>query len=282
MATTGARMQDDGADVAVHPSAARPGRTPSSAGVHATLEILDVLAARGPLALSEIARDLGIAKSTLHRVCAVLLERGWVVRDVEGRFALGVRALRLGSSSAGLPIVTAFRSVAAEFLTRHDETIVLAVLDGDESLYFAIEETSQPVRLVTHVGSTTPAFASASGRVILASHSPAAVAAMFGGRLLVTPTGRRLNGVAELQAILEEVRERGYAENWEETADGLFAASVPIVNDEGVTIAALTTCVPVCRITPERREEIVADLVRLGAVLSESVRWLPSFSSQRS
>jgi DNA-binding IclR family transcriptional regulator len=178
--------------------------------------------------------------------------------------------------------VTAFRSVAAEFLTRHDETIVLAVLDGDESLYFAIEETSQPIRLVTHVGSTTPAFASASGRVILASHSPAAVAAMFGGRLLVTPTGRRLNGVAELQAILEEVRQRGYAENWEETADGLFAASVPIVNDEGVTIAALTTCVPVCRITPERRAEIVADLVRLGVVLSESVRWLPSFSSQRS
>ena len=114
-------------------------------------------------------------------------------------------------------------------------------LDGDESLYLAIEETSQPIRLVTHVGSKTPAFASASGRVILASHPPAAVAAMFGGRLLVTPTGRRLNGVAELLAILEEVRERGFAENREETADGLFAASVPIVNDEGVTIAALTT-----------------------------------------
>ena len=68
---------------------------------------------------------------------------------------------------------------------------------------------------------------------------------MFGGQLLVTPTGRRLNGVAELQAILEEVRERGYAENCGETADGLYAASVPVVNGEGVTIAALTTCVPV-------------------------------------
>jgi DNA-binding IclR family transcriptional regulator len=261
---------------------ARGGRQGSSAGVQATLEVLDVLAARGPLALSEIAREIGIAKSTLHRVCTILLERGWVVRDVEGRFSLGVRALRLGSSSAGLPIVTAFRAVAAEFLTHHDETVMLAVLDGDESLYLAIEETSQPIRLVTHVGSTTPAFASASGRVILASHPPAAVTAMFGGRLLVTPTGRRLNGVAELHAILEEVRERGFAENREETAEGLFAASVPIVNDEGVTIAALTTCVPVCRVTPERRERLVADLLRLGAALSDSVRWLPSYSSHRS
>jgi DNA-binding IclR family transcriptional regulator len=256
-------------------------RQGSSAGVHATLAILDLLAARAPLGLSELARELGIAKSTLHRICAVLVERGWAVRDDEGRFALGIRALRLGSGAADLPIVTAFRTIAAQFLTRHDETITLAVLDGTESLFVALEETSQPVRLVTHVGSKTPAFASASGRVVLASHPPAAVAAMFSGQLLVTPTGRRLNGVAELQGILEDVRRQGYAENWEETGDGLYAASVPVVNDEGVTLAALTTCVPISRITPERRNVLVADLQALGATLSELTGWLPSFSSRQ-
>ena len=238
------------------------GRQATSAGVHATLAVLDLLAARPQLGLSDIARELGLAKSTLHRVLAVLVERGWAVRDTEGLFSLGIRALRLGSSSADLPIVKAFRTVAAEFLTRHDETIALAVLDGSESLFLALEETSQPIRLVTHVGSKTPAFASASGRVVLASHPPAAVAALFGGRLLVTPTGRRLNGVAELQTILEEVRERGYAENHGETADGLYAASVPVVNGEGVTIAALTTCIPVSRMTPDLQAEIVEDLKR--------------------
>ena len=256
-------------------------RQQTSGGVHATLAVLDLLAARAPLALTDIGRELGIAKSTLHRILAVLADRGWVVRDADGAYDLGIRALRLGSSSSKLPIVTAFRTVAAEFLTRHDETIVLAVLDGDESLYLALEETSQPVRLVTHVGSKTPAFASASGRVVLASHPPAAVAAMFGGKLLVTPTGRRLNGVAELQSILSEVRQRGYAENHNETADGLYAASAPVVNEENVTIAALTTCIPVCRITPERRELVVADLRALAAELSELVRWLPSFDSRR-
>jgi len=256
-------------------------RTSTSAGVKATLAVLDLLAAQSPLSLSEISRELGIAKSTLHRICSVLVERGWAVRDADGGFALGIRALRLGSSSSELPIVTAFRTVAAEFLTRHDETIALAILDGVESLFVALEETSQPVRLVTHVGSKTPAFASASGRVVLASHAPASIAAMYGGKLLVTPTGRRLNGVAELQSILAEVRERGYAENWEETAESLYTASVPVTNAEGVTLAALTTCIPVSRITPERRELIVADLGGLGTKLSEVVGWLPSFSSQR-
>jgi DNA-binding IclR family transcriptional regulator len=254
---------------------------PSSAGVKATLAVLDLLAARSPLSLSEISRELGVAKSTLHRICAVLVERGWAVRDGDGRFALGIRALRLGWSSSDLPIVTAFKTVAAEFLTRHDETIALAILDGAESLFVAIEETSQPVRLVTHVGSKTPAFASASGRVVLSSHSPAAVAAAFGGKLLVTPTGRRLNGVAELESILAEVRERGYAENWEETAEGLYAVSVAVTNDEGVTLAALTALVPISRITPDRQRQIVDDLRLLGSKLSELVGWLPSFASRR-
>ena len=257
------------------------GRQSTSTGVHATLAVLDLLAARSPLSLSEIARELGIAKSTLHRICAVLVERGWAVRDGEGRFDLGIRALRLGSSSSELPIVTAFRTVAAEFLTRHDETIALAILDGVESLFIALEETSQPVRLVTHVGSKTPAFASASGRVVLASRPPAAVASSFAGQLLVTPTGRRLNGVAELESILADVRARGFAENWEETAEGLFAASVPVVNDDGVTLCALTTLVPISRVTPDRRQAIVADLQTLGGELSSLVHWLPSVLSRR-
>ena len=249
--------------------------------MNATLAVLDLLASRPPLALADIARELGVAKSTLHRVLTVLVQRGWAVRDADGRFSLGIRALRLGSSSADLPIVTAFRTVAADFLTRHDETIALAVLDGDESLFLALEETSQPIRLVTHVGSKTPAFASASGRVVLASHPQASVAALFGGRLLVTPTGRRLNGVAELQSILDEVRERGYAENHGETADGLYAASVPVVNGDGVTIAALTTCIPVSRLTPELNADVVTDLREHGRQLSELISWLPSFGSRR-
>ncbi len=259
---------------------AKASATRSSSGVHTTLRILDLLAARGPLPLSELARELGVAKSTTHRILAVMVDRGWAVRDAEGRYSLGIRALRLGSSSCELPIVTAFRTVAARFLARHDETIALAVLDGVESLFIALAETSHPVRLVTHVGSKTPAFAAASGRVVLASEPPESVERLFGGQPLVTPSGRRLNGIPELTEILDGVRRRGFAENWEDTAVGLYAASVPVVNAEGRTLAALTTCIPVSRITPERREEIVADLKLFGAELSELTGWLPSFAAR--
>src|SRR5690348_10749904 len=111
----------------------------TSRGVNATLWILDLLAARGPLHLSELARDLPVPKSTIHRICSVLVDRSWAVRDEQGRFQLGIRALAMTSAGTDLPIVTAFRTVAAGLLTRHNETVCLAVLDGDESVYIAIE-----------------------------------------------------------------------------------------------------------------------------------------------
>ena len=256
-------------------------RSPST-GVNATLRILDLMAARGPVSLAELTRELGLAKSTLHRICGVLVERAWAVREADGRYRLGIRALRLGSYSTELPIVTAFRTVAAAFLDELDETIALAVVDGDESLYIAMEETSRPVRYVTHIGSKSPAFASASGRVVLAGQPPETVAALFSGRPLITPTGHRLGGMPELRSILENVRGQGFAENWDETAEGLYAASVPISNRAGTSIAALTTLVPRSRVTPERRETIVACLREQGHRLSELVDWLPAYSARSS
>ena len=256
-------------------------RSPSS-GVNATLRILDLIAARGPSSLADLTRELGLAKSTVHRICGVLVDRAWAVREPDGRFGLGIRALRLGSNATELPVVIAFRTVAASFLDELDETIALAVVDGDESLYIAIEETSQPVRYVTHVGSKSPAFASASGRIVLASQPDEAVTALFAGRALITPTGRRLSGLPELRTILDEIRGNGLAENWDETARGLYAGSVPITNDAGTTLAALTTLIPRSRVTPERHETVVACLREHGRRLSELVGWLPAYASRAS
>jgi DNA-binding IclR family transcriptional regulator len=260
--------------------AVAPARS-GSPGVHAALSVLEALVVRGPLTLSDLANELGFPKSSLHRICAVLVERGWVIRGDEGRFDLGIRAIGLTARTSELPIVTAFRGVSADLLTRHDETVCLAVLDGEESMFIALEETSHAVRLVTRAGRRTPAFASASGRVILADRSPEVVAAGYAGRALVTPTGRRLRGVQELLEILDAVRRNGYAENDQETAVGLYTASVPIRNGTGAVLAALTMCVPTSRMNPGRREQILDDLVAQGVRLSESLSWLPAWNATR-
>ena len=252
-----------------------------SPGVQAALSVLEAIVANGPSTLSELAADLKMPKSSLHRVCSVLVERGWAFRGRDGRFDLGVRAVGLGVRSAEMPIVTTFHGIAADLLTRHDETVCLAVLDRDESVYLSLEETSHPIRLVTYVGSRTPAFASASGRVILADRAPEVVAAEYAGRTMVTPTGRRLRGLQELQEILSRVRAQGYAENEEETAVGLYSVAVPIRNARGVVLASLTICVPTSRMNEDRRQKLIQDLRQSGRRLSESVGWLPAWNARR-
>ena len=254
------------------------GRSP---GVHAALSVMELVVTQGRLGLGDLARELQLPKSTLHRICAILVDRGWALRDEQGRYEPGVRAIGLGSRAANLPIVTGFRHAVADLMTRHDETVCLAVVDGDESVFVAIEETTQPVRLQTWVGRRAPAFASASGRVILARRPPEAVAAEYGGRALVTPTGRRLQTIGELEAILARVRADGFAENHEETAAGLYTASVPIVNETGTVLAAMTMCVPTSRMYPGRRDLLLADLIAAGEALSRDIAWLPAFNAKR-
>ena len=257
------------------------GSSAGSPGVHAALSVMELVVSEGPLALGDLARDLQLPKSTLHRICAILADRGWAIRDEQGRYEPGVRAIGLGSRAADLPIISGFRNVVGGLMAGHDETICLAVLDGRESVFVAIEETTQPVRLQTWVGRRAPAYASASGRVILAARPAREISAAYRGRALVRPTGGRLRNLAELHGILAEVRANGYAENHEETAAGLYTASVPIVNASGTVLAAMTMCVPTSRMNEDRRERILADLLAAGAALSRDVAWLPAFNAKR-
>ena len=233
-----------------------------SPGISAVLDVLDVLDRRGPATLAQLARETGTAKSTLHRVCTMMSDRGWIARDsLSGYLELGPRVASLARSATVSPLKAGFHGVARRLLDRHNETTCLTVLDGRDSVFIAKEETTHAVRLVTQVGSRLPAFAAASGRVMLADWPEDEVRALYDGYELVTPTGRRLDGVEELLAILAEARRRGYAENIDETALGLHCLAAP-VGLPGRVVAAVTLCVPTGRMSAARRREMIPDLLR--------------------
>jgi DNA-binding IclR family transcriptional regulator len=233
-----------------------------SPGISAVLDVLDVLDRHGPTTLAQLARETGAAKSTLHRVCSMMGERGWIARDaVSGCLELGPRVASLARAAPITPLTAGFHGVARRLIARHNETTCLTVLDGRDSVFIAKEETTHAVRLVTAVGSRLPAFAAASGRAMLADRSEPEVRALYEGSELETPTGRRLDGVEELLEILGETRRRGYAENIDETALGLHCLAVA-VGRPGRVVAAITFCVPTGRMSAARKREMVPDLLR--------------------
>jgi len=242
----------------------QPARRPGagSPGISAVLDVLELLDREGPTTLADLARETGIAKSTLHRVCSIMFERGWAARDAQtGHIELGPRVAWLAHTAPVSPLAAGFHGVARRLVARHNETTCLTVLDGRDSVFIAKEETTHAVRLVTAVGSRLPAFAAASGRAMLADRSEPEVRALYEGSELETPTGRRLDGVEELLEILGETRRRGYAENIDETALGLHCLAVA-VGRPGRVVAAITFCVPTGRMSAARKREMVPDLLR--------------------
>jgi len=248
-------------EAAIGYQAPRPARG-ASPGISAVLDVLDVLDRQGPATLAQLARETGTAKSTLHRVCSMMSERGWVARDPRsGYIELGPRVAWLARATPLSPLTAGFHGVARRLLARHNETTCLTVLDGRDTVFIAKEETTHAVRLVTAVGSRLPAFAAASGRAMLADRPEEEVVALYGEYELETPTGRRLSGLDELMRILREARRRGYAENVDETALGLHCLAAP-VGPPGRVVAAITLCVPSGRMSAARKREMLSDLLR--------------------
>lgn len=234
--------------------------------------ILDLLAENGGVAAgpSELARRLGLPKSSIANICAALADAG-LARRVGTSFALGRKLAELGGAYlASVDQVQEFYDTCHELEVGSQETIQLAVLDRIEMTYLARHDGRQPVRLTSQIGRRLPASVTATGKAALALLDPDDVARRFEGVELPTLTRRSLSTVEALLADLDIVRRRGYAMDDEETVEGVvcFGIAIPARQPgEGPYAASITLLK--ARASFERVPALIADLQRLADRLSD-------------
>jgi IclR family transcriptional regulator, blcABC operon repressor len=234
--------------------------------------ILDVLAEDGSVAAgpSELARRLGLPKSSIANICGALAD-AVLVRRVGTGFALGRRLAELGGAYlTSVDLIQEFYEACAALPTGSEETVQLAVLDGIEMTYLARHDGKQPVRLTSQIGRRLPASVTATGKAALATIDEADVRRRFAGHELPVLTTRSLPTVDALLNNLAVVRERGYAMDDEETVEGVvcFGVAVPGRQPGEGPYAASITVLKV-RATPERIPMLVGDLQLLASRLSD-------------
>ncbi len=186
--------------------------------------ILDLLAenagkAAGP---SELARRLGLPKSSIANICNALADMG-LVRRVGTGFALGRKLAELGGAYlASVDLVQEFYEAAQLLPVGSEETIQLAVLDGLEMTYLARHDGRQPVRLTSQIGRRLPATVTATGKAALSSLPDDDLDdRLAGASPLPTLTPNSIGTIEALRADLVAVRERGYSMDDEETVEGV-------------------------------------------------------------
>jgi IclR family pca regulon transcriptional regulator len=193
------------------------------------------------LTLSDIARSAGIPAATARRCLLTLEELGYVTRN--GRnFLLRPKVLELGAAyleSMNIEHVT--RTHLEELARNTSDSAALCVLDGVEIVYVARASVRTLVRLEAHVGSRFPAYATSTGRVLLAGVSAERLQRYFQTARLEALTERTVTDPARLAQLIDSVRRSGYSAVEDELAYGVIAVAVPVFDQQGRVVAALNT-----------------------------------------
>jgi IclR family transcriptional regulator, blcABC operon repressor len=235
--------------------------------------VLDALAAEPGVAAgtSELSRRLGLPKSSIANICAALVEAGLLRRAGAG-FRLGRRLAELGGAYlSAVDQVQEFYDACESLETASEETMQLGILDGTEVTYIARHDGRQPIRLASEIGRRLPASCTAMGKAAMASLDGDELAERLRGvRWLPVMTANSHRTVEALMTDLEGVRERGYAIDDEETAEGVICYAIAVPprragdNPYGASVTLLKA-----RATDERRELLVGDLRRLSRMLTD-------------
>lgn len=216
------------------------------------LSVLKVVAAaQGPIGLADLQASLSIPKATLHRLCARLMELGFLMRDVDPKSFVAGPALRsLALDTVNNNIVRGLRhTVLSRLVADVRETCNITTLDGTQVMYLDRVEASWPLRLTLDVGAHVPIHCTASGKLFLA-HLPAKTAAAICKTIELTPfTRATVRTFEELQAEFPLIRKRGYSTDREEFMAGLIAVAVPVRDSIGTVRATVAVHAPVARMS---------------------------------
>ena len=219
-----------------------------------------------PMGLSEIARALGIAKSSTSNLCVALEEGGLVQRSDLG-YTLGRRTVELGGAFLrSFDQVREFYKICSESSVLSHELLQIAVLDGVDVLYLARHEGRAPLRLSATIGDRFPAALTAVGNALLSLLTPAEVAARYDGvEEWPQLTEYSVRTVDELQAKLAKTRERGYSLDEGEVFPSVIGVATVIPpRSSGDVPMALGASMFRSADSPEHRKQVI-EALRDGA-----------------
>lgn len=230
-----------------------------------TFEIVEHLCDTEGGSVSEIASELGRAKSTVHRHLATLVRHGYVVKN-GGTYSIGLRFLNLGLHARNSrPLYHETRSKVDELAEQTGEKVWCMTEENGRSIHLYGASGEQSVRTDSREGQVGYLHQHAAGKAILAHLSREHVNTIIERYGLPARTDQTITETPELFEILEQIRERGYAFNREESIPSLYSVGVPITADDDSAIGALSISGPANRLQGEKLTEELPNLL-LGAV----------------
>lgn len=224
-------------------------------GVQRVLRVLEAVADHQPAGVGEVAKIVGLPKSTVQRHLWALSEAGWIrpTGNEFTRWTLTSRALRVGQRGSR---EGALREIALEPMRELrdaiNETITLQVpITAQEMVQIERVDSEQAVRTFVRLGQVTPPYTTSGGLAYLSALSTDDLDAAL-KEPLEELTERTVTDPNKIRAELVEIRERGYAINMGRNREGVCAIGAAIRGPGEEPVAAIGVSVPESRFHLDR------------------------------
>lgn len=229
-------------------------------GLERGLRILGEFSRSEPvLTPPELARRLGVPRTTVFRLLVTLEQMGFVERTADGRaYRLGLAVLRMGFEYlASLSMVELGRPLLERLRDSTNYSASLVVRDRRDVVYLHRAATRSPFATSVSVGTRLPAHATVLGQVLLGDLSLADLRALFPEPALTAHSDHTPRDVATLFRQVQATRERGWV-----VAEAYFEAHIstvaaPVRDGSGHTIAAVGLTVPGATMPADRKDVLI-------------------------
>jgi DNA-binding IclR family transcriptional regulator len=237
------------------------------------LRLLRIMGDRESVRIADASREIGVARSTAHRLMQMLQHHGFIQQDPESKaYVAGPELVRIGLAVVrDLDVRSVARPWMEQLVEDLEETVHLSELQGQDVVFLDSVESPRALRVGARTGMTLPAYATAAGKVMLADLSKEDLHRRFPETRFKALTPRTPVTRRELERDLEDVRSVGYASNFGESESDVHAIAAPIRDSRGRVRAALSLSVPPSRLKPDDVPRFAAAVVdtakRVGELL---------------
>jgi IclR family transcriptional regulator, acetate operon repressor len=239
------------------------------------LWLLQLVAERQALRVSEAADLLGVARSTAHRLLSALRRRDFLMQDKpNGVYRPGPALHAIGMAAISrIDIRRIAQPVLEQLRDQTRETSSLAILEGTMSRFIECFEGLSAVRVGSRTGIVRYAHASAIGKAMLAALPDAELSRRYPDEELPAATPSSITTRHQLMLELAQVRRQGFALNWEESSDGVSAVAVALLDPSGSPLAAVSVAMPSMRAGSIAGIRALApDVLRAAEAIQEQLR----------
>lgn len=250
-----------------------PAKRYISPAVDRALVILETLASVQEIGVTDLAKKLGMGKSSVYRLLSSLAAKGYVEKNRETeRYRLTYKLFVLGSAAAeryGLKELA--RPFMEQLSAQTGETVNLGVLEEDRVVNIHKVAGAQLIRIHLELGQGVPAHATALGKVLLAGLDREALDRWLKTCRLTRLTPHTITDRRVLRRVLRDVAERGYAVDNEECSVGLRCIAAPIQDRRGIVVAGVSISGPTARLAAEALHRMAGRVRAIGLEISRQL-----------